>query len=249
VRGLKSIAVREQQVRLLDAQAASTRTGRGVRVGVVDSGWNRTRIDARILSGVHVSEAKSQVDSDDHDRNGHGTTCSRIILEMAPECRIVPIRVFEQRLDASPATLMAAIDWAVSDGLKLLNLSLGTLRIDILRSLYATCARARDAGVILVAAARSARDEWSYPAVFEPVIGVGLTALPNPYLIQYRPGAAVECATSATARPAIGTDVVRATPGFGTSYAAPIVTALIARWLEENPQLDTNGVRALMGTR
>jgi subtilisin family serine protease len=170
-------------------------------------------------------------------------------MELAPDCRIVPIRIFEEKLETSPASLMAAIDWAASAGLKVLNLSLGTIRTDVLRDLYATCARARSAGVVLVAAARSVNDEWSYPAVLEPVIGVGLADLPGRFLIQFRPGAAIECATSVTQRPIIGRDLVKAAPGFGASYAAPIVTALVARWLEENPYIDTDGVRAMLGTR
>ena len=238
----------EQQVRILDSRTASECSGRGVRVGVVDSGWNRQRVDSRVLPGIHVCGSETALDNDDHDRIGHGTTCARIIMELAPYCEVIPIRVFEKRLDTSPSVLIAAIDWAISHGRKLLNLILGTLRVDVVRDLYMACERATRAGVIVVAAARSA-DQWSYPAVFEPVLGVSLTDLADPFLIEYRPGMAVECATSATARPVIGTDAVRARPGFGTSYAAPIVTALIARWLEEDGTLDVDGVRALLQTR
>lgn len=238
----------EAQVRILNSSTASHGSGRGVLVGVVDSGWDRGRTDPRVVPGIHVTVA-GDTGIDDHDRIGHGTTCSRLVLEQAPNVSIVPIRVFDHALDTSPARLIAAIDWATSNGIRLLNLSLGTLRTDVLRGLYDACARARDAGVILVAAARGG-DGWSYPAVFAPVIGVGLTdGLADAASIQYRPSEAVECATSATMRPLLGSEPMRISPGTGTSFAAPIVTALIARWIEEFPDLDLAGARDLLMSR
>jgi subtilisin family serine protease len=218
-----------------------------VRVGIVDSGWDRRLGDSRVLAGVSFVDNMHQLhlgfSEDDNDRNGHGTVCASIILEIAPECRVVPIRVFGVRTETSVEVLVAAVDWATAQGIRVLNLSLGTLHEDLMHVLYRACERARRAGVVIVAAVHAGADEWSYPAVFDPVIGVGAANLDDPFTIRYTQGAAVECAVRTSQRRArglAGRDVLVS----GTSYAAPVVTGLIARWLQRSPGMDLDAVRS-----
>lgn len=229
--------------------AVPATTGLGVRVGILDSGWDRSIANHRIAPGISfvdpTDELRFLASADDHDRNGHGTTCTSVLLDVAPDCEVVPIRVFGHQIETSPDVLIAGIDWATAQGLPLLNVSLGTFRRDALRPLYGACQRARSRGTIIVAAARRTPHDWAYPAVFEPVIGVGAVMIADPYAVRYTPGAGVECALNAVNRNARGLEG-RSVLVSGTSFAAPVVTGLIARWLEDQPGMDLDLVRNRM---
>ena len=223
--------------------ARPPRQKNGIVVGVIDSGWDRTIVEPRVLTGLAFSGLPIRRISDDHDRHGHGTMCTNIILDATNECAVLPIRVFGTDLETSPDTLVEAISFAADRGLKLINLSLGTLRRDAARALYLACDAAVRRGVIIIAAARPGADGWSYPAVFEPVIGVGSAKLEDPMAIWYRPGDPIECGVRTSRR------ATRGLRGFatvvdGTSFGAPLVTAMVARWLGDTPDLTVVSVRA-----
>jgi subtilisin family serine protease len=214
-----------------------------VVVGVIDSGWDRTIVEPRVVTGLAFSGLPVRLTSDDHDRHGHGTMCTNIILDATKECTVLPIRVFGTDLETSPDMLVEAISCAADCGLKLINLSLGTLRRDAARALYLACDAAARRGVIIVAAARPGANGWSYPAVFEPVIGVGSAKLEDHMAIRYRPGDSIECGVRTSRRSTRGLGGF-ATVVDGTSFGAPLVTALVARWLGDTPDLTVVSVRA-----
>ncbi|HEX2203444.1 MAG TPA: hypothetical protein VHG91_09115, partial [Longimicrobium sp.] len=68
-------------------------TGRGVRVGVVDSGWDRALADPRVRPGVAIVVPEGggapELSDDDHDRMGHGTACADLVLRVSPEAEVV----------------------------------------------------------------------------------------------------------------------------------------------------------------
>jgi hypothetical protein len=214
-----------------------------VLVGMIDSGWDRTIADARVLPGVGlISRTKpleAEFSADDHDALGHGTRCTGILLDENPNCHIIPVRVFGNCLETSPQILAKAIDWSCDTGIRLLNLSLGTTRRDAAPLLYAACDRASSRGVVIVAAAGRG-DALVFPATFEPVISVGWGS-GDPTFIQYHPGSMIECEVWSGARAVRG---LAGAPGigWGTSLAAPVVTALVASWMAESP-IDLDGVR------
>jgi len=157
---------------------------------------------------------------------------------------IVPIRVFGSRLETSVPVVVHALDWASRNGLRLVNLSLGTVVPDALEGLYVACERARRRGVIIVAAHHRATAR-SFPAVFENVISVAGADLENPFDFLFRPGEAVECLAKDTHEDALWTDgrtrVVR-----GNSFAAPIMCGIIALLLERYPDAGLEEVRRLL---
>ncbi|HVX41155.1 MAG TPA: S8 family serine peptidase [Gemmatimonadaceae bacterium] len=220
-----------------------------VRVAVVDSGWDHAGTpDPRVDRGIAFVDERGAFTArptpDDQDRHGHGTACGSLVLSNAPSARVIPIRVFAERIVTSPHTLIAAIEWAAADGVSVLNLSLATLRNDVVRALYAACARATASGVVIVAAASGPPGPWSYPSVFDCVIGVRALQDPHASSITFDPDAVPECA-------AVGRQSVRWLSGAaravaGPSFAAPVVSAWIAELLAEHPGLDLDGVRNAM---
>ena len=229
-------------------EALGGATGRGIRVAVIDSGWDRTIDDPRVLPGVsfvHPEDdfALGQTD-DDHDVLGHGTACVDLVLRVAPDARVVPVRVFGTQLETSPGTIHAALLWAVEAGVQVINVSLGT-RLEYARdALYVACERARRAGIIVVTAGHNAND-WSYPAIFENVIGVSAAKFASPYEFRYRAEHAMECVAWGVEQEVTwigGERVVK----HGTSFAAPNVAGIVALILEAHPGATIEEVREML---
>ncbi|MEO7242647.1 MAG: tripartite tricarboxylate transporter substrate-binding protein, partial [Variovorax sp.] len=116
--------------------------------------------------------------------------------------------------------------WAVEQRLHVINVSLGTSLHETMYPLYVLCERARRSGIIVVAAGHNQQD-WSYPAIFENVIGVDAASFDSPFTYRYRPDEAMECL-------AWGLDVPvrwlggRHVPRTGTSFAATIFILSLA---------------------
>jgi len=212
-------------------------TGAGVMAAFVDSGWDRSRNDARVQGGIAIVDPSDDFGVrehlDDRDRHGHGSTCIRLFLERAPNARAVPVRVFGDRLETSPVVIEHAIEWCVTHGIKLVNLSLGRRMVEARDRLYRVCHAANQAGTIVVAAARAA----SFPSAFDVVLSVGVSARPQTSEYEYHPDAIVEVIVRAGHQTPEGR-VIRQ-----SSYAAPLVTAIIARLLEREPNLTLDDVR------
>lgn len=221
-------------------------TGRGVCVAVVDSGWDRSLEDARVLPGAGIEHTADgvRITADDCDRLGHGTSVAHQVLAVAPGCRILPVRVFGDTLETSPRALVAALNWAVAQRATVINLSLGTERYDAVRPLYAACELARRAGAIVVAAGGN-YGETCYPSVFDPVIGVAMGAFAVPFDFRYRPGDALEVEASGVGVPVPGLGGSVA-PATGTSVAAPTVSGIVALLLEHHPGAQIDDVRLML---
>lgn len=223
-------------------------TGRGVHVAVIDSGWDRTVDEPRVLPGVSFVDPEDDFalarGDDDQDHLGHGTACADLVLRIAPDARVVPVKVFGRVLETSPGTLHAALVWALDAGVRVVNVSLGTRLEATLHPLYAVCEKARRAGIVVVAAGHNAND-WSYPAIFENVIGVAAARFGSPYDFRFRPEHAMECE-------AWGVDQrVRWIGGEwavkqGTSFAAPNVAGIVALILERHPEATLDEVREML---
>lgn len=221
-------------------------TGKQVKVGVIDSGWNRSIEEVRVRPGCgftgHDASMVLQASADDHDQIGHGTACADLILHVAPAAEIYPVRVFGSRLETSVDVIAAGLRWCVEQELRLVNLSLGTVRSDILYPFYKVCEFARRQGLLIVSAVRD-QATGSFPAIFENVIGVGAGTFDTPFDYVYRPEEAIECLAKSNDL------VVRGEGGYprslprATSYAAPVITGLIALIVERYPHFSLADVR------
>jgi Subtilase family len=165
-----------------------------VRVAVIDSGVDGANPD---LAG-RVVAAKSFVGGSPYkDEQGHGTfvageiaanpTNALGIAGLAFDARLVVAKVVTNEGTVSLAAEVAGIRWAVDQGARVINLSLGGLRdplrpdLDTYSSLeQAAVAYAYAHGAVVVAAAGNGTDAprlpWpyaDYPAALPHVVGVG----------------------------------------------------------------------------
>ena len=176
--------------------AFGSATGHAVLVAVIDSGWNRDLPDERVLPGIGLvdpdDELRPHRSSDDHDRAGHGTLCTTLMMDVAPEVRVLPIRVFGRRIEGSLEQIRQALILAGESGVAVVSLSLATLRADGLRILYPACESLAAAGILVVAAAFRPK-RIGFPAMFANVIGVEAAPVPGPFDFWYQTDSPIEC--------------------------------------------------------
>ncbi|MFC1904320.1 S8 family serine peptidase [Chloroflexota bacterium] len=157
--------------------------GDGVKVAVIDTGIDLEHQDINVAGDVTFVSGTSSGDDD----NGHGTHVAGIIgaldndigvVGVAPDVDLYAIKVLNYRGSGWWSDVIRGIEWAVDNNMDVVNMSLGSSSYS--SSLKASCDRARDAGVLVVAAAgNSGSPPWwqtssvVYPAKNDSVIAVG----------------------------------------------------------------------------
>ncbi len=108
-------------------------TGEGVRLAIVDTGVDSEHPD---LVG-RVVEAMDFTGEGLADRNGHGTHCAGIAVGsgaasgglyrgVAPDALVCSAKVLRSDGQGMMSDVMAGIEWAVDQGVQIINLSLGS---------------------------------------------------------------------------------------------------------------------------
>ena len=160
-------------VDLVRASALEGRTGRGVRIAIIDSGVHPNHPH---IGGIESSVAfgpDGAAHGDAVDRVGHGTAVAAVIHEKAPEAALLIVKVFDRGLVTTSAALVAAMRWSLDAGVDLINLSLGTTNEDRRDDLLSLAAEATGRGVSIVAAAPTPDRQW-LPGALAGVTAVDL---------------------------------------------------------------------------
>ena len=218
-----------------------------VTVAVIDSGINGSHPH---VGGIVPGVAFSVADDGDvvreagaRDEIGHGTAIAGVIRLYAPAAELAALKIFKTDLTASMAALMAAMEWAVATGYRIIHLSLGTTRERYREPLRVVCRKAAAQNTVVIAAARSA-DDRIYPAVFDTVIGVHQDPVCPPASLVHHPGASVNFGAHGQPRPIPGFPQAR---NFrGSSFAAAHVTGRVAAFLENHPDAGFEMVMAVL---
>ncbi|WP_322615311.1 S8 family serine peptidase [Pseudomonas sp. BIC9C] len=141
-----------------------------LRIGVVDSGHSAAQ-RGQVIAGRRFSLLEDGLAEGDlrDDPLGHGSAVIEAIGRRAPSALFCVAQVFDQRGVTSALQIATAIDWLLTQDVRLINLSLG-LRQD--RSLLrAACAAAVARGVLLCASS-PAQGEGVFPANYPQVLRV-----------------------------------------------------------------------------
>lgn len=219
-----------------------------IRIAIVDSGIDASHSGVGdVAGGVHIQIGKDGevVFWDDHTNcAGHGTACAGIIRKKAPNAMLYSVRIFDASLMADGRALIAAIQWCIDNEMDVVNLSLGTTDVTFKKSLQKVCRKAVDAGVILVAAESNDGRE-SYPAVFPEVVGVTGGAIYEPDGFHYRKDQRIECVVRGDEQRVCWLNGKHIMTG-GNSFAAPHITGIIARLLEQHPKCSVQDIRLLL---
>lgn len=139
----------------------SSYTGRGIRVAVLDTGFDATHPD---FVGRDVT-TESFVDGEDsHDGHGHGTHCigtscgPRSLPDargygVAPGASIYAGKVLGNDGSGSDSAILAGIDWALQHDCHVISMSLGADVREVHPPYVAAGRRALERGTLIVAAA------------------------------------------------------------------------------------------------
>jgi subtilisin family serine protease len=130
--------------------------------------------------------------------------------------------------------LVAGIDWAIRSGMHVVNLSLGTAKAEHEGLLLEVVARARERGVVIVAARDDAGVRW-LPGSLEGVVPVQLDAeCPRDRYQAVCVDGATVFRASGFPRPIDGLPAERNLSGI--SFAVANMTGFVARVLESRPR-------------
>lgn len=212
----------------IDAELVETdnnTTAAAIKVGVIDTGIDLNHPDLKaIIKGGFNAILPNGSYTDD---NGHGTHVAGIIAALDNEFGVVgvsakvdlyAIKVLNKRGSGYISDIIEGLQWAVDNGLQVVNMSLGA-SVDV-PSFAEAVAAADTAGLVMVAAAgNDYGGPVNYPARYEPVIAVSAVDLDDKI-------ASFSC---------IGPEVDLAAPGVsiystykGSSYATMSGTSMAA---------------------
>jgi hypothetical protein len=194
------------------------RTGRGVRIAVIDSGVSVPHPHIGIVLGG-IGEAGETADY--ADRIGHGTAVMAAIMEKAPDAEYFAVRVFQSSLRTRIEFLLRAIEWSIERRVHLINLSLGTSNPEHAERFAPLIARAASAGAILISAASA------LPGSMPGVIAVSEDRdCPRDQYRSVRTAEGLEFSTSGYPRPIAGVPPERNLNGI--SFAVANLTGFAA---------------------
>ena len=217
------------------------RTGRGVRVAVVDSGIHADHPHIRGIAGGR-SVCEQQQASDVCDRIGHGTAVAAAIREKAPHVELYAVKVFDRTLSTTADRLVRAICWSALAGARVINLSLGTACAEHAACLSDAVAFAVERGAVIVAAEESDGIRW-LPGSLAGVIPVQLDwTCPRDSVRSVSGPDRKRFLASGYPRPIPGVPVKANLKGI--SFAVANVSGLVARICEGSPDATTYDIAA-----
>ena len=155
-------------------------TGVGIRIGVIDTGIQRTHVD--LVDRYRSGRDLAYNDNDPEDAIGHGTHVAGTIaatdndfgvVGVAPGADIYAIRVFNNSGRITKASaLIDAVDYAIANDLHILNLSLGGKESSILEE-QAFEKAFREGILVFASSGNDGFEVINYPAGYGSVVGVG----------------------------------------------------------------------------
>ncbi len=146
-----------------------------VKVGIIDSGidYNNDIFDGRLIdNGVNLSKSGDKTGMSD-DPNSHGTHIAGIVAANTLEnTKLRAYKIFDSKGSSTELLVITAVDYAVSDGMDIINLSLGTADSNALRECLQN---AYDKGTVIVTASGNKGIDCKdiLPADFDGAITVG----------------------------------------------------------------------------
>jgi subtilisin len=224
-----------------------------VTVAVVDSGIDAThpKLRGRVVRAFRAEEARGKCRivrrpvPRNSDVYGHGTAVAGIIAKLAPNARLIDVRVLNEENICSGETLIAGFRHALEQEARIINMSLAC-SAQFAPQLHALCETAYHHNQLVVASRRNMPlADNGFPAELSSCIGVDVGKFVSQFHLLFREGHIIEFV-------AHGEGVVVAAPGggttvkTGTSFATPAVSGLCALLVGAWPELHPFDVKSLL---
>ncbi|MEU9050960.1 S8 family serine peptidase [Streptomyces sp. NPDC048384] len=243
-------------------------TGKGIKVAVLDSGVDETHPD---LKGVETAQKNFSESPVVEDRYGHGTHVSSILAGsgaksggrykgVAPDVKLLDGKVLGDDGFGEISNIVAGMQWAVDQGAKVVNMSLGARDTPGVDPMEAAVARLSGKALFVVAAGNEgdgphtidtpgsapaaltvgAVDKQDQIADFSSR-GPNLDGTPKPDITG--PGVDITAALTTQSEESSGEDYIAQS---GTSMASPHVAGAAALVLQQHPDWSGARLKALL---
>jgi subtilisin family serine protease len=248
-----ALTTNSSPLRLDEARRAlESGTGKGVRIAVIDSG---IEVDHPQLAGIkliddlHIVEAGIQIEikaGDGSDPFGHGTAITGVIRRVAPEAEIGSIRVLGENLASRTVIIREGVRQAIDRGYHILNCSFGCGLPEHIFQYKDWIDEAYLKGIHIVSACNNfdfRKPEW--PGYFPTVVTVNMARFDDDRTFFYRPDHLVEFAARGVGvtLPWNHHSIKEVS---GSSFAAPIISGLLARLISLMPGLRPLEAKAIL---
>ncbi|MFT4562774.1 MAG: subtilisin family serine protease [Gammaproteobacteria bacterium] len=238
--------------RIDEAHALST--GKDVRVAIIDTGLDRSNVDLRdrIAGTLNFVDADQTIEIVEFHATavagiiGAAGNNGRGIVGIAPNSKMYALRACWEsnpgvsRGQCSSFALARALDWAISNDMKVVNMSLQGEYDPLVSRLIV---RAVEQGLVVVAATDIGEGQFSFPASMNEVIAVTSNDSQR----------AVDLTRSAgKVFVAPGEEVLTTMPDntfdfvSGSSFASAHISGIVALLAEHVPTIDAHTVRAVL---
>lgn len=233
-------------------------TGKGIKIGIIDTGIRTNHPDLHIAGGVSFIEGSYSYEDDE----GHGTHVAGIIgaldnqfgiIGVAPEAEIYAIKSLNSVGLGRLSDVIAGVNWAIQNEIDIINLSLTSPKGHYM--LEEVLKEAHNKGIMIIAASGNSSPDSSkgtgavtdilYPAKYESVVAVGSIdrefnrskfSYFGPSLDFVAPGEEIYSTFNTT-------DYVSLE---GTSMAAPYVTGIAALYKQAYPTASDDDILKAM---
>ena len=249
-------------------------TGQGIIVAVVDTGVDLTHpefIDStlglnNLVRGYNAYTRSSQPGAAQDD-NGHGTSMAGVIAALknnkgivgiAHQAKIMPIKAMDETGEGEDSIIADGIVWAVDNGAKIINLSIGSQEQS--KILTDALKYAADRGCLLVGASGNKKGSLDIQSNYTASTTTNRVAFPgaDPHVLAV---SAVDKHDVITGFALTGPEVLLSAPGSrvlttfwsptesglasstGTSIAAPLVSASAALLWSAYPNLSAQDIQ------
>ncbi|MEG3923752.1 S8 family serine peptidase [Microcoleus sp. D3_18a_C4] len=209
-------------------------------------------------------------DNDPRDDNNHGTHISGLVAAKkdgigitgtAPTAKIMPLKILDRAGVGKIRDEINAINYAVANGAKIINVSLGGQQLNA-QELDAIRAAEAQGAIVISAAGNDARPQVDYPARFANEVGIAVGGVTRNGLFgEYSNRAGTETINYFVAPGGDGgradssdvySTVPLSQPGIpyryfaGTSMGVPQVSGVIALMLQANPSLSPADIKRIL---
>jgi subtilisin family serine protease len=229
-------------------QAHAIASGKGITIALIDSAVDKrhTELQGTISEELDTLNVTEGLPS--HGTEMAGAIVSRDrLLGVAPGAKIMTVRAFGEASNSAEGTslsIVKGIDWAVSRGARVINMSFAGPRDP---SLERALKMAHDKGVVLIAAAGNAgpKSPPLYPGADPHVIAVTATDARDQQFRGANQGTQLSIA-------APGVDILAPAPAetyrmsTGTSIATAHISGVVALMLERDPTMKPDDVRKIL---
>jgi subtilisin family serine protease len=228
-------------------------TGEGVKIAILDTGVETAHPGLsrmKLVDDIAIIPADNAFQvcpGESQDLYGHGTAIAGIIHRLAPGAQIGSFRVLGYQLGSRTPIVCEGARQALDKGYQILNCSVGCPGVSkYLIGFKTWIDEAYLKGTHIVTACSNENftfREW--PSHFPSVISVNMARTDRDNVLFYRPGNLVEFAARGE-----NVDLLWIGGGkkksSGSSFAAPVATAILARLLSAYPNLSPLAAKELL---